>query len=671
MHRTRCTLVGLLAGILLAFSLCPAHAQIAANVTVDTTSSLGTIPPTAFGLNTATWDGLMNDAALPPLLKALDLNVLRYPGGSWSDDYHWLDNSGTVGSGVNPNPNDKFDNFMVLANGIGATPIITCNYGSNKAGTAGGDPTEAAGWVNYANNIKHYGVKYWEIGNEIYGNGYYGNGQDWETDLHDTDTTPAERVGDANLSPTTYGTNVVTYVNDMKAMDPTIQVGAVLKLPFDFPSGSGTDWDTKVLTACGTKIDFVIVHWYPEFNSDNDAFLLGVTQDIAPDITQIRAWINQFCGANAPNVKIFVTETNADAGVPGKQLVGLVNAMFASDNYMTWLENGVSMVDWWDLHNGPSTSGDNDSSLFGNSTFGDEGILSIGTGPEPAAETPFAPYYGIQMLSNLGKPGDKMVTTTSSQGLLTTHAVLRANGSVSVMLINKDLNNSYNANISLNGVVPGSAGTKYFYGQNSTQIVSSPATTGSSFQVNAPAYSITVVNIPPLPPLHTFPSGLQMIAAPASYTGDAWSQFINPSSNQIAIWQPGSNSYAVAPTFPADTLRAGSGYWVRFGASTTLFDTGQHSDPTKPVFITLGAGWNMVGDPFSTTVSISSLEVAVQGGAPVPFLTAAGSGLVGATLFTYPAGSTAYVQEHSSLSPYAGYWLWSKLPSVLIVPAPS
>ena len=38
-------------------------------------------------------------------------------------------------------------------------------------------------------------------------------------------------------------------------------------------------------------------------------------------------------------------------------------------------------------------------------------------------DTPFAPYYGIEMLSKLAAPGDTMVTSTRSQSLLRVHAV--------------------------------------------------------------------------------------------------------------------------------------------------------------------------------------------------------------------------------------------------------
>ena len=63
--------------------------------------------------------------------------------------------------------------------------------------------------------------------------------------------------------------------------------------------------------------------------------------------------------------------------------------------YMTWLENGVVNVDWWDEHNGAGTI----TTVDGATDYGDQGIFSNASSSsgvtEPAAETPFAPYYGI------------------------------------------------------------------------------------------------------------------------------------------------------------------------------------------------------------------------------------------------------------------------------------
>lgn len=682
-HSSRGPLLFLALAIACLLGPASAFAQTSSTVTVNASSTLGTIPASAFGINTATWDPLMTDTALPPLLTALGINTMRYPGGSWSDDYHWQSNTGTANSGVSPNSNDAFDNFMVLVNAVGATPIITCNYGSNGSGTGGGDPTEAAAWVQYADVTKNYGVKYWEIGNEIYGNGYY-SGSDWETDLHDTDTTAADRVGQASLSPEAYADNVGPYVSDMKAVDPTIKIGVVLNLP---DGGNGTDWSTRVLAELqnnGTLIDFVILHWYPEysgtywngsqnvfFSNDNDAQLLADPASIPGWMQTVHSWINQYC-SNASNVQVFVTETNSDAGIEGKQMVDLVNGLFAADDYMTWLENGVSSVNWWDLHNGVSTDGDNSSSLYGTSTFGDEGILSLGQTPEPAAETPFAPYYGIQMLTHLGKPGDTMVTSTSSNSLLTTHAVLQASGNLALMLINKDPQNACTANVSLSGFVATSQGSYYQYGETTTSIAGpTSTTTGDTFSVTVPPYSLTAVEIPAVGVLTTFPAGLQMIAAPATYTGLSMSQYLNPSDDTFYVWQPSSGEYAETPTYPADTIRAGQGYWVTLASTTTLYNLGTLANTSKPVYIPLSAGWNMIGDPFNTSVPLTDVQVR-SGGFTETYPVAASRGLVSSALYTWPAGwaGPSYQTDTTALAPFAGYWVWAKRASTLVVTDP-
>src|SRR5437588_757144 len=79
-----------------------AAAATSATVTVNGTAGLGTIPSSGIGLNTAVYDGYMNDTAIPPLLKAAGINALRYPGGSYSDIYNWQTNT-AQGGYVAPN----------------------------------------------------------------------------------------------------------------------------------------------------------------------------------------------------------------------------------------------------------------------------------------------------------------------------------------------------------------------------------------------------------------------------------------------------------------------------------------------------------------------------------------------------------------------------------------
>lgn len=520
--RIRATAAAFVSVSTIFFAL-PANAQTTASVGVNAAASLATIPAPAWGLNTAVWDANLRDAAVPGLLKQAGIAALRYPGGSTSDVYNWQTNSIVPGQGSYANPNNNFDAFMDVARSVGAKPVITVNYGSNPAGNGGGDPNYAASWVRYANVTKGYGVKYWEIGNEVYGNGQYGSA--WETDLH------------AQHDPATYGRNVVQFANAMKAVDPTIKVGAVLAAPGRWPDGVAPDWNSAVLAQCGSAIDFVIVHWYPQDPyTESDAGLLASPQNastgVAAMTTKLKSLITQYGGANASKIEILVTETNSVSYNPGKQTLSIVNAMFIADNMLTWIEKGAASVDVWGLHNG-AVWGNASGALFGSTNYGDYGILSNGQSGEPAANTPFPAYYGMRMASLLGKAGDTLVTTTSSSALLTTHAVKQANGSLALLLINKDRANTVNANVSLSGFTPSGTATVHSYTPTSGGIASTNVSgQGASFAITAAPYSLTAI----------------VLAGTATPVNPGFTLSANPTSLAITQGASRTSTISVAPT---------------------------------------------------------------------------------------------------------------------------
>ncbi|MGW1510878.1 cellulose binding domain-containing protein [Streptomyces sp. NPDC002394] len=448
----------------------PAAAASTVSVSVDAALQLATVPATGVGVNIPVYDAAMNAPATPGLLGTAGINTVRYPGGSHSDVYHWQ--TGTADDGAYVAPNTGFDAFMGTVRAAGAQPVITANYGS-------GTPQEAAAWVRYANVTKGYGIKYWEIGNEVYGNGEYG--AKWEYDTH------------GSKSATTYANNVLQYVSAMKAADPSVRIGAVLTTPGYWPDGivgpgDTMDWNHTVLSIVGSKIDFAIVHAYPTSTSPAD--LLTKPQAQNPNIAgAVRSLIDQYAGSRAPDVGIAVTEANAQAYLDTSP-----NGLFAPDNYLTWLENGAFNVDWWDLRNGTDCT--KVTTVEGATDYADGGMLSSGSPCEPTANTPFPAYYGIQMISKLGAPGDTLVKAAGSSPLLSAHAVRRTNGDVAVMLINKDPDNAATVNLSYTGFTPSSATpTVHSYLKNGHSIGTAPS--GSPTTQTVPAYGITVVEMHP------------------------------------------------------------------------------------------------------------------------------------------------------------------------------
>jgi len=122
-------------------------------------------------------------------LKAVDLPVLRWPGGCFADEYHWKDGIGpsekrpmminTHWGGVVENNHFGTHEFLELCKQLGAEPYINANVGS-------GTPQEMMEWVEYmtsdatspmANLRRENGqdepwkVKYLGVGNESWGCG--------------------------------------------------------------------------------------------------------------------------------------------------------------------------------------------------------------------------------------------------------------------------------------------------------------------------------------------------------------------------------------------------------------------------------------------------------------------------------------------------------------------
>jgi hypothetical protein len=475
----QCFQYALVVCVLAMGAIRPALAS-SASVTVDASSVDATVPAQAYGMNTAVWDGDLIDSSLPGLMSADGITALRFPGGSYSDNYHWANNSYSTGHPMYINANDTFQHWMnTVVLPLGAHPIIICDYGSNENGTGGGDPNEAAAWVRYANVTNTYHITYWEIGNEQNGNGYYGNyyATQWEQDLHYLPATGHSRTGQAALSPAAYGQNTLSFISAMKAVDPHIKIGVNFIQPGTFPDTASQSYNQQVLSSCGSKIDFVIIHWYPG-NGSGTAAALAQPSTIPSIVGAARREINEYCGSNASNIQILITETNHFDG--GQMPCSL----FAGDNYLSWFESGVQNVDWWNLHQ----------------TYLANNVKGVANNTQDAA------YWGIKMASLTARPGDSPVSSSSDNSLLRVHATHRSDGSVGVLLMNEDPNNSDTVSVSVSGVTLSTTGTRYDFGPShfsgSSQYTTNGPTqssisgVGNSFAVTVPAYTESLIVIP-------------------------------------------------------------------------------------------------------------------------------------------------------------------------------
>ena len=244
--------------------------------------------------------------------------------------------------------------------------------------------------------------------------------------------------------------------------------------------GFAADWAKGVLGAACNDVDFVSVPLYagdttPQSgNKDLDSYkLLTAPQgSLAQILGSMGDQIQKSCGQRARNIRFAISEMGPIpwAKVTEPVAVGL----FAADVYVTLAEYSVINVDWAELHSG--------------------GFLDDNNRPGPA-------YFGAQMAFALMNFNDALLTVSSSSPVLTVHASKRADGSIGIMLINKDEKNATTVKISMKGVTPAAKGARFDYG--TTNLPQGDSLTGkpmdglgTSFSVPMPPYTATVILIP-------------------------------------------------------------------------------------------------------------------------------------------------------------------------------
>ncbi len=354
------------------------------------------------------------------------------------------------------------------------------------------------------NRIAPVGIKFWEIGNETFGTGYYtrdtGNGYSVNYAVP-YPSTAHTRTGNPALSPAAYGQQVKTFSLAMKAVDPTIKIGAVVSTPLGDYSWDvdslGQHWTPQVLSQCASNIDFIISHWY-FFNGNNDngssllpapganipAMINGVSPHTGTS-SGLKDWINQYRPGDPTNVSIFVTEfgytgslTNALKNFP---IIGPVTALFDVDCYATWMSLGVSNICFLEM-NKTGFLGDN-SPLVRGETF-----------------------YAIKLLHAMAVPGDMFVNSSSDTSNLRVQATRQHNGNVGLMVLNENRTASQTANITISNASLSPLGTQYQFGTNNFSVTQETPTSapssnlvfgvGNSFSLTLPAYTMAVLNIP-------------------------------------------------------------------------------------------------------------------------------------------------------------------------------
>ncbi len=439
-------------------------------VSVDAAHIVRTVDARLFGVNTAIWDRLLDTPATISALREMGALALRFPGGSLSDEYHWATGKGGNNDRAWPT---SFANFMRVATNLHAQVFITVNYGS-------GTPEEAAAWVRCANLTNHCAFQYWEIGNENYG--------DWE---HDENVSPHD--------PLTYAQRAREYFRQMKTADPAIKIGVVVTEGY-------RDWTFKMLAALkrlGTPPDFVIYHLYPQnAGAEHDARLLQSAVKWPAAAALLRQQLNNCFGAASTNIELVCTENNSISEKTGKQTTSLVNGLYLADSFGRIAQTEFNSYLWWDFRNMQDPKGNNNPALYGWRPYGDHGMLS-------GLDTRYPTFYTFKLLKYFARQGDRIVRASSGNKLISTYAALRADGTMSLLIINKSRDATVKADFSIAGFQPATDAIIYSYGIPQDEAARTGTGSPDIAQTNFPGasakfprafppYSATVMVLSPL-----------------------------------------------------------------------------------------------------------------------------------------------------------------------------
>ncbi len=450
-------------------------------------------------------------AALLSGLKTAGVTSLRFAegqGGIEADLQDWQGRGactktpgvvGKVANAVAPGPDDY---IQEIAKPLQLSIVYTVNYGTNPpACNAGGDPDiNGASLVRYVNRTKGYGVKYWEIGNEVYS----GNS---ETDFHDH---PSSGDSYARYEPAFY--------QAMKAEDPSIKIGVPVALSiYSYQMG----FTYPVLK--NASYDAVIFHNYPINDPITDGATLyqdrvaSRTGRVRGELLAVKTALLNVGKGDAP---IWVTEWNGEqaGNMWSRQTIGAAAPLFAASQLAEYMMAGVQVATWF------AQTSTNVCSTFnydykgetayswwkcGNPALVYTGPVAnkgeVAVGLHPGDLYPSARAFQILSQSGFVVEGEHMLRTHTDMQkapwLLSYAATHRS--SYAVILINRDRDESHTVPVAFANKTSGRSVQQWTYGRaqydkvrqgdwSAAPVSSKHGSWNSNFTATLPPWSVNV-----------------------------------------------------------------------------------------------------------------------------------------------------------------------------------
>ncbi|MEM7366953.1 MAG: T9SS type A sorting domain-containing protein [Bacteroidota bacterium] len=308
-----------------------------ASLSIDLIDTVAPVLSTQFGVNTPFRNGnrMATDGIRLPMYRSARLNSYRYPAGSGSNHYFWDGNIPASFQIPDVSPIDGQQNsildselFAGFLDSVQAEGTIVINYFYARYGiTTSGSRADrvsqaaayAADWVRYMNTTLGAHIKHWEIGNECYGS--------WETgyDVNGSIVTGQE-----------YGEDFRVFVDSMKAVDPTIKVGAVVHR-------QNQNWNSGVLPEVQDHADFLVVHNYFTGFTPTASEILSSVPEVAEVANRLRNHVQSYTNKARDHFPLAFTEFNSR----GTHTLTINNGLFVTQVLGELIEHRYGMSCLW------------------------------------------------------------------------------------------------------------------------------------------------------------------------------------------------------------------------------------------------------------------------------------------------------------------------------------
>ena len=356
--------------------------------------------PDIYGVNVGLWAPDSVDPESLPFVKQLGLGVVRYPGGLRADEENWQKTLQAKDSNVDT------DEFLNWCEKIQCRPMFTANVGDGSAELA-------SAWVKYVNQTRKSGpkVKLWELGNELYGN-WHRSYAKWGKD-----------------GGTSYGKAARSFVQAMKAADPTIKISAVWML--------NGPWNRAVFKEIADVIDAVSVHHYAQHvGSESAQGLLAASSEVDQLLRDVEKQVLEL-GVKGKRYEIWLSEWNSIDENPGPQILQHENGLFVADYLGHLAGSPIQIANFWALYNGRDKR------------LGDYSLLAL-KGDVQGFNFRRPSFWAFSMLSRtlVGS----LLQGKSDQEMLSGWLSRRPDGKLSLVFVNKNFDTDYKTTLKVPGL---------------------------------------------------------------------------------------------------------------------------------------------------------------------------------------------------------------------------